>query len=223
MIWTLFGELARRSNASELLTKLLNQITSKCAEPTNFSATASTLMIEQSFSGFGDADALILLKEGENNRCVFIEAKVCCGKPVWHVDAELSKFKKDNDSRKKAFSNLFCQLYAKQCLIETLRRGAIPEEGVDFLEGFKRLKIGKNKVVHRAVALLSSYVQHATYVALVPSTTGFDESIREFETLTHKTCAAWAVLSWAQVENFCHTHELTETRTAFEYNRSQIY
>lgn len=223
MIWTLLGELARHPDAHNLLAKLLNQISLRSSQPAFEKPNVSTLMIEQSFSDFGDADALLLLDYEAGQRCAFIEAKVSCGKSTWHIGNELSKFRAGNDSQKKAFSNLFCQLYAKQLLVETLKQGAVPDEGVAFLEGFKKRKIGKNKVVHRAVEKLKEYVQHATYIALLSNTEGFHDAVCEFETWSGNTCGMWAVLSWAQVEDFCHQHELALTLEAFKYNHSQIY
>ena len=85
------------------------------------------------------------------------------------------------------------------------------------------MQIGKNKVVLRAVDLLRPYVQASTYVALVPDATGFDEAVNAFEAITGRTCYGWAVLSWAQVEEFCREHALDQTLKAFEYNRSQIF
>lgn len=221
MIWTLFGEVARRHDASDLLAKLLKQLTPTIMDVVVERPIAPTLVIEQSFSDFGDADVLLLL-DGQPKRSVFIEAKVCCD-TAWTLGRELARFKKGSDSVKKAFSNLFCQLYAKQRLIETLKCGAVPADGVEFLEGFRRRKIGKNKVVLRAVDLLHPYVQASTYVALVPDATGFDEAVSAFEAITGRTCGGWAVLSWAQVEEFCREHSLDQTLKAFEYNRSQIF
>jgi hypothetical protein len=221
MIWTLFGEMARREDGNDLLTRLLTLITPPITDGDVQFSLVPTVMIEQSLSDFGDADVLLLLG-GPPRRSVFIEAKVCCG-THWTFAGELARFRKGSDSIKKAFSNLFCQLYAKQRLIETLKSGAIPADGVEFLEGFKRRKIGKNRVVHRAVDLLRSYVQESNYVALVPDPTGFDQAIAGFEAATGRACARWSVLSWEQLKMFCQSHSLDQTLRAFDHNRSQIF
>ncbi|OFV68089.1 MAG: hypothetical protein SCAL_000729 [Candidatus Syntrophoarchaeum caldarius] len=51
-------------------------------------------MIEQSFSDFGDADAVILVNNQGDKEAVFIEAKVKTSqKPYWSILEEFEDFK----------------------------------------------------------------------------------------------------------------------------------
>jgi hypothetical protein len=54
------------------------------------------IIIEQSFSDFGDADAIVLIENNQNKKCmIFIEAKVkTSSKGKWEISREYNKFKK---------------------------------------------------------------------------------------------------------------------------------
>jgi hypothetical protein len=233
MIWTLFGELARRNDANKLLAELLNKsVLYKGTPPSFVVPDEATVLIEQSFSDFGDADVLILIEDASGRRCVFVEAKVSCRQRNWSLARALPK-QAPGTVRRSTFSNLYCQLYAKQCLVETLRTlqdAPMSSQGVPFLNGlgFTERRIGNHEVVQSAVELLQRYVGDATYLALVPSIDGFNDAIGKFETdaeLEQGTCKRWGALAWAGVEEFCQktTPKLTETLRAFEYNGTQIY
>jgi hypothetical protein len=88
MIWSLLTELTGHEHGARRLGGLVAQITGSDADREPLSAT---VLIEQSFSGFGDADVVILLDFGIRKRMLFIEAKVKSQQP-WTIGAELNRF-----------------------------------------------------------------------------------------------------------------------------------
>lgn len=226
MLWTFFGELSRRDNANELLADLLNQ-TSMVRGALRFTEPLSAqILIEQSFSDFGDADVMLLLDHGSHKRLVFIEAKVRC-QQHWQLSAVIGEFERLFAAGQVPFSNLFCQLYAKQRLIEALAndRRAL-ETGMVFPPWTWPRKIGTNPVVTRAVDRLATHAEspgNATYLALVPDANDFGAAVERFERAAQVQCSQWGSLGWAQIAEFCRANQLNETLSVFEYNEGQIY
>jgi hypothetical protein len=80
----------------------------------NFKISGAKILIEQSFSDFGDADAVLLLNNEGNNQVNFIEAKVKTSQGKWSIYDEFEKFKSGvpkSEPPKGFSSNLFVQLY----------------------------------------------------------------------------------------------------------------
>jgi hypothetical protein len=81
------------------------------------------ILIEQSFSDFGDCDLVILVEKNINSekvkQAIFVEAKVktyrVSRSSSWSIAKEYDKFKNKNTS------SLFFQLYSKMQLIELLK------------------------------------------------------------------------------------------------------
>jgi hypothetical protein len=220
MIWSLFAELTRHEDGIRHLGALVSQITGSSDDVAPVSAT---VLVEQSFSGFGNADVVVLLDFETRKRMLFIEAKVK-RQQTWTIGAELDRFRRARDANQAVFSNLLVQLYAKQRLVEALVGSEDIDAGVEFrLRSFGRRKIGANRVVLNAVEKIRKYVHDTFYVALIPDATGFDAAVRGFETVNGITCSAWRVLSWAQVEAHCHNSKLSQTISAFEFNAGQIH
>src|ERR1700759_104782 len=144
MIWSLLSELTRHEHGVRRLGALVAQITGTGADLEPLSAT---VLIEQSFSGFGDADLVILLDFETRKRMLFIEAKVK-HQQAWAISTELNRFQRAHDAGCAVFSNLLVQLYGKQRLVEALISNEDIDGGVDFrLRYFGRRKIGTNPVV----------------------------------------------------------------------------
>ncbi|GAH83541.1 unnamed protein product, partial [marine sediment metagenome] len=91
-------------------------------------------------------------------------------------------------------------------------------------------KIGKNKIVLRAVDLLSQYCEDAFFITLVPDvrsnlTTFYQDTLINSNPVgfSEWDVRNWGYIAWAEVEDFCKRHGLVETLQVFEFNLGQIY
>ena len=233
IIGSLFYEMRERKTP-ELVAKLLSLASFPYREVA-FDVRSSKVFIDQSFSDFGTADALLLVENGGIKQAIFIEAKVKTdGKALWSVVKEFDAFRKGVEEVEVSSSNLFTQLYHKVRLVKALQAGGIKklDSGVCFPEASSKIKrkIGRNKVVRKAACQLLSYAGDALFVALVPEDT---ENLKTFFQDTLKSCQpesfpkwdtrSWGYLTWRQVEDFCRAHHLPETVKVFEFNEGQIY
>src|SRR4051812_14711529 len=123
--------------------------------------------IEQSFSDFGDLDALVLLEEegGESARhAVLIEAKVKTAlRAGWDIRDEWRAFL-TLLAQQASDSNLFVQLYRKLRLVRRIT--SEDELGISSIPSGWTL--GSNPVVERAWRELGAYCANTWYLALVP-------------------------------------------------------
>src|SRR5581483_6296476 len=161
-------------NSSEIIReflKLANWPLLDARPPVVEAVTVDTIMIEQSFSDFGDADVLVLVSTPQEKIAIFCEAK----RGKWKLKKEWSKFKTrfQNDDAGDE-SNVFRQLYYKQRMVQGYAAGDDLDTGIEFdsvlrpVRGTRRRKIGKNKVVLKAADKLRPYVGSAYYVILTP-------------------------------------------------------
>jgi hypothetical protein len=171
----LFYEIARSRDPSGILHSLLMQADFPFTESRPLRGEAEVL-VEQSFSNFGESDAVVLIRDQEGKSCaVFIEAKVKTFQVWdWHIRDEFGEFRK-GVNHKVSSSNLFTQLYHKTRLVASLRQGGIAEleEGVQFpaWSSKSRRKIGNNRVVRKATERLESYRGEVFYLMMIPDTT----------------------------------------------------
>lgn len=222
--------------------QLLNEFLSLPSFPylvrgTNFRISDAKILIEQSFSDFGDADVLLLATTDKGDKkSIFIEAKVkTFQKQRWGIRKEFEKFNKGHvRGNKISSSNLFTQLYYKVRLVKALQKESITrlqKEGIQFPKHFSKgkRKIGNNKVVVEAVKELKPYCENTLFIALVPDDIS---NIRSFYEVTLKNYSSelpewevrnWGYVYWGQVENFCEENRLEETLKVFEFNKGQIY
>jgi hypothetical protein len=199
----------------------------------------SKVLIEQSFSDFGDADSLLLIDGSQGKQSIFIEAKVkTFQSKYWSIEDEFRVFQVGIEEKKKvSSSNLYVQLYYKQRLVRELQKGNENwrDMELDFPESLlsaskKKRKIGSNEVVLKAVDLLRQYCSKAYFVALVPED-GFklrhfyEGVLKDFkpEELPEWDVKDWGYVSWKQVEDFCEKHSLRGVLNVFEFNNGQIY
>ena len=234
IVSSLFNEIAFSANSYDLLSRLLRLVVSPFAEIGLSEIQEAKLLIEQSFSDFGDLDALLLLTHDGKRLSLFFEAKVkTLHTSAWSIDEEWDKFSKGIESRVSS-SNLFTQLYHKVRLVEGLRVGGIHglQIGLEFPRcSTKSLrKIGKNEVVLRAVNLLQQHLDNVFYIGLVP-----EESLRANQffknVLRHSApegFIGWDIrnygyIIWADVEQFCVQNNLENTLGVFSHNKEQIY
>jgi hypothetical protein len=204
-----------------------------------FQISDARVMIDQSFSDFGDADSVILVDNQNNKRAVFVEAKVkTFQKRDWSIDREFEKFRNvirkgkidDSDS-----SNLFIQLYYKVRLVNALRSGGIEylKRGVEFppvSSKKKTRKIGNNVVVLRAAEQLVDYGGDVLFTALVPDDVSnlrrfYQSDLKNYypEGFQEWDITNWGYLSWKDVEKFCEDNKLDGVKENFVFNKGQIY
>ena len=169
-------EIAGSPEPEGLLEQLLSlAIFPKPFRPT-FSITQATLLIEQSFSDFGDADLVVLARNAQASFGAFLECKVkTYGRRCWRLTEEFERFVKGTEIGLDS-SNLFTQLYHKQRMVQCIAIGVQGlVAGVPFPCCSSKVgrKIGQNGVVLRAVQIVAEYVQAPT--SLLGSRTGLGE------------------------------------------------
>jgi hypothetical protein len=202
----------------------------------------ATIVVEQSFSDFGDADILILMK-GRHKMAVFVEAKVKTYQaPQWTIQAEWAKFQgllqlscpglDPKERRRQATSNLFVQLYRKARLVRQVWNPgeSLPPDAIS-----QRWSLGNNQVIHEAARLLSDYGAVIWYLAIVPDTeenvrTFYEEEFRNFrpdQALLPgwDNIETWGFMTWERLRRFCLARETVwpDTLANFLYNEGQIY
>ena len=233
IIGSLFYEMRERKTP-ELVAELLSLVSFPCRDVT-FDVRSAKVFIDQSFSDFGTADALLLVENGGIKQAIFIEAKVKTdGKALWSVVKEFDAFRKGVEEVEVSSSNLFTQLYHKVRLVKALQAGGIKklDSGVCFPEASSKIKrkIGRNKVVRKAACQLLSYAGDALFVALLPEDTKnlktfFQDTLKSYqlESFQEWDTRGWGYLTWRQVEDFCWKCSLRHTLRVFEFNEGQIY
>jgi hypothetical protein len=201
-------------------------------------ATVDTIMIEQSFSDFGDADVLILISTPQEKVAIFCEAKR--GKP-WKLETEWSRFKtrfQNSDSGDE--SNVFRQLYLKHRMVLGLVANDDLDAGIEFdgvlrpVRGTRRRKIGKNKVVERAVTKLKPYVESAYYLILTPEpwrdeTMSLLQDVRDFGPAPNDPkprgwdITRWGVVSLRDMVQLCRDRHLDHAAVVADFNDGQLF
>ena len=210
------------------------------------------VIIEQSFSDFGDADLLILFTDstGENH-AVFLEAKVkTAGRAYWNIQDEWQEFLQLLEMQQSG-SNLFIQLYRKVRLVWKLSH---PGEVLAQADVPGRWNLGANPVVLRACNELVGYCRSSWFVALVPDSPQnmdrfFHERLHPFTqaqfdqgadepkdlndlkfqeeafNLPQWSVDRWGYLCWEELAKECAEHQSLWPNTLknFEYNDGQIY
>jgi hypothetical protein len=191
------------------------------------------ILLEQSFSRFGSADLVIIIKYDEeplHNKVLFIEGKVKTSqKTYWNLEKQFEEFEKRNS---KNSSNLFFQLHLKKLLfsnaeeidktLKDKKELVIDEEWYD-----TKRKIGKNTIVKKAFDMINC--SEAFYIGIIPSRVNdigdFFDKIKESE--NYPIVKHIHLVSWHTVQNFC---ELEEYKNYFEnvqlnlkYNEGQIF
>jgi len=217
---------------------LINEFFTKVSFPythANFKVEKITILIEQSFSDFGDADAVLLINNDGKRQTVFVEAKVkTYRKRPWLIDDEFYRFKDGIAKNEVSSSNLFTQLYHKMRLFNTLKRNGIGglQIGVEFPKCSSKgtRKIGSNEIVSKAVNKIEEFSKDAFYVALIPDSAEnakkfFQKKLVLFELpdFNEWNVKNWGYITWEEVENFCKKNRLNATLDVFKHNRGQIY
>jgi len=231
---SLLYEICYSGSPEGLLGELLAQVHFPFLTRNAASFTEATVLVEQSLSDFGDADAVMLLRGGDGPLAVFVEAKVKASQTAaWRIEEEYQQFV-EGTATKVNSSNLFTQLYHKVRFVGGLKRGGIAEleHGLPFPPSSTRArrKIGHNPVVKRAAEQIQPFLDQVRYVALVPDE---PERVAGFFTATLATSAPrgydewnthdYGFICWSEIESFCHARGLGNTVRVFEFNEGQIY
>jgi hypothetical protein len=191
----------------------------------------ATIIVEQSFSDFGDPDVLFLLDDADGRKhSVFLEAKVkTCQKGVWLITDEWSKFISAlHCPTDKVKSNLFVQLYRKLQLVRHAKGQKLDPDVIS-----RRWRIGTNNVVLRAARILAPYAMNSEFLALVPDSPDnvarfFSEKLASPASEANRL-PAWqkdrmGYLTWSQVEARCRENPASWSGVLenFRYNLGQI-
>lgn len=238
---SLFYEMRSSPNSLKTINDLVSLISFPFLD-INFSITDITVLIEQSFSDFGDADAVLLIDNKGLKQSIFIEAKVKTSQQnFWSIEDEFSsfndeitKFYKRTTENKLSSSNLFTQLYRKLRFYNAMKADGIDllKRGVNFPKCSSKeiRKIGENKVVLRAVEKVSQYCDDAFFVSLVPDSVSkvrpfYKDILRDAlpKELNEWDVTNWGFIIWKDVEEFSKDNNLKGTQEIFEFNRGQIY
>lgn len=191
------------------------------------------ILLEQSFSRFGSADLVIIIKydnEPKHNKVLFIEGKVKTSqKTYWNLKNQYEEFEKRNP---KKSSNLFFQLHLKKILFnnaEVIDTALKAKEEVVIKEKWYRTerKIGKNTIVAKAFDMINC--SEAFYIGIIPSSV---DDIEGFSKKNKKSKDDPIVehihlVSWHTVQDFCklekHQNLFANVKLNFEYNENQIF
>jgi len=229
---SLLYQIAYSEQANDLLAGLLATAHFPRQGRLELAIREAEVLVEQSLSDFGDADAVLLLRTLDGPVCVFVEAKVKpCQAPPWRIEQEFDRFWAGTQGTVDS-SNLFTQMYHKVRFSQALRVGWTQlEQGVRFPPSSSKAtrKIGNNAVVRRAVEKMRPYIGCTYFLALVPDETR--RVVAFFERLLAHVLpegyegwdTAWyGHLSWHEVEVFCQERKLSHTLDVLEFNRGQI-
>ena len=231
----LLYEIGFSPNPVNAMVGLLSLIRVPGSSPDFSLLQGAEILVEQSLSDFGDADAILLLHGPGWRSVVFVEGKVKRSQVGnWTVHGAWHEFLIRKKDGKLDSSNLFTQLYHKVRFVTALRDEGIAglQQGVQFPSCSTQTvrKLGSNPVVERAARMIEKYLGDALYVAVVPDS---EEHLADFYSneftagpaadVTGWDSTGWGYLTWAQVEDYCKLHELVNTLRVFEFNRGQIY
>lgn len=236
VINALFYEITNKNHSTELLQEFLAQARFPAGGPIKVGLTDAQVLIEQSLSDFGDADAVLLLDSAKSKTAVFLEAKV---KPSqvqrWALRDEFRTFEEGQQKEHQlSSSNLFTQLYHKTRFVAGLRSGGVAalQTGLEFPPCSTKTvrRIGSNPVVLKAVGAIEPYCGQVWYLGLVPDT---ESNVNDFfqdlvavpppAGLIGWDATHWGGLSWEVVSKFCASEGLTKTGAVLEFNAGQIY
>lgn len=215
----------------ELMSKFINKITVhesfKLGNPKRY-----TVLLEQSFSDFGDADMVIIIhykdkevEKAEDKIVLFIEGKVNTSGSNWIIKTQHDKYIQKKEYKGYS-SNLFYQLYFKKQLIDNwpdikndLEKDT-KDRKVAIQSFFRKRKIGNNPIVHKAFNLIEC--KEAYYIGIVPTKQS------EIDNFDGKIDFDMSFLSWEKVEEFCEENKeqhacLEKVLDIFDYNDQQIY
>ena len=199
----------------------------------NFTGISNAkILVEQSFSDFGDLDLLILLDHNNGRRqALLIEAKVHTFSAALTVVNRWQHFQEYLGGNKEKKSNLFVQLYRKMRLAHKLTHGIahLPPDGVA-----ASWSLGASPVVKKAADLLADYTENPWFIALLPDSRSdlesfFSTTMLPFtpdpQSLPDWDTERWGHINWRDIDVHCQTCRSLWPRTTsnFGWNEGQVY
>lgn len=231
----LFFCLKHHPKGASLLQQLLTRATWPGLEtvPPSF-GRCETVFIEQSFSDFGEPDAVLLMRNGEQRQSLFIEGK----RGDHKLAAAWSRFRdclRGEATEKNLTSNVFSQLYFKQRLAAELsltgdwktrlQAGIVFPNCLQTNRGDRLRKIGENPVVLDATGRLKEFVSDPYFLAIVPETRDAVQAAwRNFTDcpIDGWDMRRWGFLSLPEIRDFCREHALVDVLELLRFNRNQL-
>ena len=212
----------------ELMTRFIGEVMFpeqlKLGNPADY-----TILLEQSFSRFGDADLVIIIQyeNPEENRLLFIEGKVkTYQRKHWSLKKEFEKYSEKEQYRNKEkyngySSNLFFQLHLKKLMFDNCRLTNF-KDGIEELKFGDNRKIGDNKIVIKALELILN-CQKAYFIGIIPTTNDEIEDLSNDSNYRSENLKLH-FLSWKTVHDFCKKEDkLKKVVDIFDFNDGQIY
>ena len=225
------------SGSPALVSEFLSQFAFQTLPPPVWTEIKQVrILVEQSFSDFGDADMLILIEHTDQSRkAVFVEAKVSNDTNSWEtIEKRWEEFRCILDDGEGSTSNLLVQLHRKVRLVEKLRNGT-DQFAVDRL--IPRGSLGTNQTVGKAAELVRTFVCESDvyFVAILPDTTDaltqfFSEELSSASLSEKLPC--WSVqnfgfLSWhklaAALKEAQTQTKWPRTTATLKWNSGQIF
>lgn len=230
---SLLYEIRYADDGADMFDRLIAEATFPLTDNRPSLSGSATVLVEQSLSDFGEADAIILASSHAANCTIFVEAKVLSQARDWKLSDEFKRFEAGLN-RKVNSSNLFTQLYHKQKLASVLSCCGIQalQQGVDFPSWSTKQsrKAGSNPVVLNALNLIRQNDDSVYYLMLVPDTNQrlesfFDDKLRNLRLQAEPDwdLSHYGYLTWATVKSFCERNQLIATLDVFAYNPGQIF
>ncbi len=189
------------------------------------------LIVEQSFSDFGDPDLLVLLKyQDERKQAILMGAKVSTDTLNWtRIEDHWDDFGGYLAGDRGKTSSLFVQLYRKVQLMRKVAGQNLLPDAVS-----TRWSLGNNRVVRSAAALLAEYVQESLYVAIVPDhipevETHFRDHLPEFDHVANNLApldvSRWGFVTWPQIYAMAEAKPTLwpQLLNNFSWNEHQIF
>lgn len=208
----------------ELMNAFIGKIAIPEIELLRDSVKDYTILLEQSFSRFGDSDLVIIIEYEKpiKNKVLFIEGKVNTFKGSWNIQSQFDKYIEPiNDENiikpTNYWSNLFSQLHLKKLLIENWNSIVFEDDFEINTAYLGNRKIGSNGIVMSALQFIKCDISDAYFVGLIPSA---ESEIEKFQQ-NHNTGNYY--ISWGKVHQFCKDYKLEKVLDIFNYNEGQIY
>jgi hypothetical protein len=231
---SLVYEIQNSHNPNKLLSDLLSHAKFPYRNKIDKEISTAEILIEQSFSNFGDADLVLLLNTGRHRISIFAEAKVKPSQSLrWTIEGEFEKFVDGVGSRLSS-SNLFTQLYHKLRMVNSFSNSGLTalQSGVSFPDCSSKpvRKIGNNPIVLKAIKKISKHLDDVYYLAVVPdSARNIDDFFnnrlkqRDFPNLPEWDVNSFGYIAWSDIWEFCVSRKLENTLKVFSFNEGQIF
>ena len=178
------------------------------------------MIVEQSFSDFGDSDLIIIFNNGIEKNVIFIEAKVkTFSRQKWSIEKEYSEFIHARiENYKNITSNLFRQLGLKHVLSveseKNLKNGIMLETKLQGTKNGSR-KIGNNEIVMKAYDMIKNADKYY-YIGIVPSP---DSDLIKLRDNSNDEIS---LISWNTIIEYFRINNNLNVMKVFEYNKGQI-